>query len=254
MGPATASTAAVRGPQAKTANRSPGEEPEVLAGGRYRLLRFLGEGAKNRVHLARDSRLDRNVAIAFVKSEGLDMTRVRREAEAMGRLGDHPNIVTVHDVDEEDGRVYLVCQYIDGGDLDRKLADNDGHRLSIDRTLAITEQVCAALQHAHESGIVHRDLKPGNVWLTAGGDAKLGDFGLAVALDRTRITHDGAMVGTATYMPPEQAVGGSASPRSDLYSLGAMLYEMLTGRPPFVGDDSVAIISQHLNVRPVAPS
>jgi tetratricopeptide (TPR) repeat protein len=254
MGAVVPSTPIAHASHAKTTDHSATGEPEALAGGRYRLLRFLGEGAKKRVHLARDSRLDREVAIAFVKSDGLDLIRVRREAEAMGRLGDHPNIVTVHDVDEEDGRIYLVCQYIDGGDLDQKLAESDGHRFSIDEALGITEQICAALQHAHDRDIVHRDLKPGNVWLTASGDAKLGDFGLAMALDRSRITHEGAMVGTATYMPPEQAVGGRASPRSDLYSLGAMLYEMLTGRPPFVGDDSVAIISQHLNVRPVAPS
>jgi class 3 adenylate cyclase len=226
----------------------------VLAGGRYQLVRFLGEGAKKRVHLARDNRLDRDVAIAFVKNEGLDMVRVRREAEAMGRLGDHPNIVTVHDVDDEKGRVYLVCQYIAGGDLDQKLASADHHRLPIDQALGIAVQICGALEHAHKSDIVHRDLKPGNVWLTAEGDAKLGDFGLAVALDRTRITQDGTMVGTATYMPPEQAVGGQVTPRSDLYALGAMLYEMIAGRPPFVGDDSVAVISQHLNTRPVAPT
>ncbi len=228
--------------------------PPVLAGGRYELVRFLGEGAKKRVHLARDTRLDRDVAIAFVKSEGLDMARVRREAEAMGRLGDHPNIVTVHDVDDEKGRVYLVCQYIAGGDLDHKLAAADNHRLPIDEALGIATQICGALEHAHNSDIVHRDLKPGNVWLTPEGDAKLGDFGLAVALDRTRITQDGTMVGTATYMPPEQAVGGQVTPRSDLYALGAMLYEMIAGRPPFVGDDSVAVISQHLNTRPVAPT
>ncbi len=182
--------------------------PRILAGGRYELVRFLGEGAKKRVHLARDTRLDRDVAIAFVKSEGLDMARVRREAEAMGRLGDHPNIVTVHDVDDERGQVYLVCQFIAGGDLDHKLAAADAHRLPIEDTLRIATQICGALEHAHKSGIVHRDLKPGNVWLTPEGDAKLGDFGLAVALDRTRITQDGTMVGTATYMPPEQAVGG----------------------------------------------
>jgi class 3 adenylate cyclase/tetratricopeptide (TPR) repeat protein len=217
-------------------------------------VRFLGEGAKKRVHLAHDSRLDRDVAIAFVKSEGLDMARVRREAEAMGRLGDHANIVTVHDVADEKGRVYLVCQYVAGGDLDHKLAAAEAHRLPIDDALRIATQICGALEHAHASGIVHRDLKPGNVWLTAEGDAKLGDFGLAVALDRTRITQDGTMVGTATYMPPEQAVGGVVTPRSDLYALGAMLYELVVGRPPFVGDDSVAVISQHLNTRPVAPT
>ncbi|MBW2291351.1 MAG: protein kinase, partial [Deltaproteobacteria bacterium] len=228
--------------------------PSSLAKGRYRLIRFLGEGAKKRVHLAHDTRLDRDVAIAFVKSEGIDMARVKREAESMGRLGDHPAIVTVHDVDDEDGQVYLVCQYIAGGDLDHRLAQAESHRIPLSEALMIGEQIAGALEHAHESGIVHRDIKPGNVWLTAEGDAKLGDFGLAVALDRTRITQEGTMVGTATYMPPEQAVGGEVTARSDLYALGAMLYEMLTGRPPFVGDDSVAVISQHLNTRPVAPS
>jgi class 3 adenylate cyclase len=230
------------------------DEPDVLAGGRYQLQRFLGEGAKKRVHLARDTRLGREVAIAIIKSEGLDLVRVRREAEAMGRLGDHPNVVTVHDVVEEGPRVYLVCQYMAGGDLEQRLAQADGHRLSVDDALTISEQLCAALGHAHANGIVHRDLKPGNVWLSEEGAVKLGDFGLAVSLDRTRLTQDGTMVGTATYMPPEQAVGGDVTPRSDLYSLGAMLYEMLTGRPPFLGDDSVAVISQHLNTRPVAPS
>jgi class 3 adenylate cyclase len=232
----------------------PAAEPGSLASGRYELKRFLGEGAKKRVHLARDTRLDRDVAIAFVKSEGLDLARVRREAEAMGRLGDHANIVTVHDVDEREGRVYLVCEYVAGGDLEQHLGDREGHRLPVEETLDVAEQLCAALGHAHGQGIVHRDLKPSNIWLAGDGTIKLGDFGLAVALDRTRITQEGAMVGTATYMAPEQAVGGSVTPRSDLYALGATLYELLTGRPPFVGDDSVAVISQHLNTRPVAPS
>jgi class 3 adenylate cyclase len=249
--PASSSAA----PAARAAAPLPGEGvPDALAAGRYRLQRFLGEGAKKRVHLAHDTRLDRDVAIAFIKSEGLDLVRVRREAEAMGRLGDHPNIVTVYDVDEEAGRVYLVCQFMAGGDLDHLLEAADGRRLPVDETLAVAEQLCRALAHAHANGIVHRDLKPGNVWLAADGSVKLGDFGLAVALDRTRITQEGAMVGTATYMPPEQAVGGDVTASSDLYALGAVLYELLVGRPPFVGDDSVAVISQHLNTRPVAPS
>jgi class 3 adenylate cyclase len=230
------------------------DAPTTLAGGRYQLQRFLGEGAKKRVHLARDTRLDRDVAIAFIKSEGLDLVRVRREAEAMGRLGDQRNIVTVYDVDEEGSQVYLVSQYMAGGDLERRLDAAEGHRLPIEESLDLVVQLCDALAHAHAHGIIHRDLKPGNVWLAEDGTAKLGDFGLAVALDRTRITQDGSMVGTATYMPPEQAVGGEVTPRSDLYSLGALCYEMLAGRPPFVGDDSVAVISQQLNTRPVAPS
>src|SRR5206468_3547424 len=109
-------------------------------------------------------------------------------------------------------------------------------------------------EHAHTLGIIHRDVKPGNVWLTSGGVAKLGDFGLAVAVDRSRMTQAGMMVGTVSYMPPEQATGGEVTARSDLYSLGAMLYELVTGRPPFIGDESVAIITQHLNTPPVAPS
>src|SRR5207253_2700712 len=128
------------------------------------------------------------------------------------------------------------------------------HRVSVEAALRIADQVCQGLEYAHSHGIVHRDLKPGNVWLTEDGTAKLGDFGLAVALDRSRLTQAGMMVGTVAYMPPEQAVGGKVEPRSDLYSLGAMLYELVTGRPPFVGEESVAIISQHLNTPPVSPS
>src|SRR5204863_4645407 len=153
-----------------------------------------------------------------------------------------------------DGQPYLVSQLMGGGDVEGLIARADDHRLPLEQAVGIGEQVCRGLQHAHAHGIVHRDLKPGNVWLTADGTAKLGDFGLAVALGRTRLTQAGMMVGTVAYMPPEQATGGQVTPRSDLYSLGAMLYELVTGRPPFVGDESVAIITQHLNVPPVAPS
>ena len=114
--------------------------------------------------------------------------------------------------------------------------------------------MCLGLEFAHSHGIVHRDLKPGNVWLTAEGTAKIGDFGLAFPSDRSRLTEEGMMVGTASYMSPEQVMGGEVTPRSDLYSLGAMLYEMVTGRPPFVGDNNVAIIGQHINTPPVAPT
>jgi len=179
-----------------------------------------------------------------------------------------------------------------GGDVEGLIEKAPGHRPPLKRTLEIGIQVCRGLEFAHSHGIVHRDLKPGNVWLTgAAGNwqqatgvgvplspagegqgrgesraarqawadadqpvAKLGDFGLAVALDRSRLTQAGMMVGTVAYMPPEQALGGEVTPGSDLYSLGAMLYEMVTGRPPFIGDESVAIITQHLNAAPVSPS
>ena len=218
---------------------------------------FLGEGGKKRVYLAHDSRLDRDVAIGVIKTEGLDaegLTRVRREAQAMGRLGDNPHIVTVLDIPEEDGQPYIVMEHMDGGSLEDLLQQAESHRLAIDEGLRLASQVCQALEHAHERGIIHRDVKPGNIWLTQGGTAKLGDFGLAVALDRSRLTREGMMVGTTSYMPPEQALGGEVTPRSDLYALGCLLYEMVAGQPPFLGGDSVAVISQHINTAPVAPT
>ncbi len=231
--------------------------PTSFASGRYQVRSFLGEGGRKRVYLAHDTRLDRDVALAVIKTEGLDdagLARVHNEAQAMARLGDHPNVVTVHDVGDEGSQPYIVSQYMAGGSAEDLVAKADEHRLPLDQTLRLAEQVCRALEHAHRLGIVHRDLKPGNVWLTADGTAKLGDFGLAVALDRSRLTMEGMMLGTVAYMPPEQALGGDSTPKADLYSLGCMLYELVTGRPPFIGDDPTAIISQHINQPPVAPS
>ena len=231
--------------------------PAAFADGRYQVQRFLGEGGKKRVYLAHDSRLDRDVAIGVIKTEGLDaegLTRVRREAQAMGRLGDNPYIVTVLDIPEEDGQPYIVMEHMDGGSLEDLLQQAESHRLAIEQGLRLADQVCQALEHAHERGIIHRDVKPGNIWLTRDGTAKLGDFGLAVALDRSRLTREGMMVGTTSYMPPEQALGGDVTPRSDLYAFGCLLYEMVAGQPPFLGGDSVAVISQHINTAPVAPT
>jgi serine/threonine-protein kinase len=233
------------------------EIPASFASGRYTVKRFLGEGGKKKVYLAHDATLDRDVAFALIKTDGLDDTsreRIAREAQAMGRLGSHPHIVTVFDLGEEMGRPYMVTELMGGGDVEGVIEKAPEHKLPLPQALAIAEQVLQGLEFAHGKGIVHRDLKPGNVWLTADGVAKIGDFGLAVAIDRTRLTQAGMMVGTVSYMPPEQATGGEVTPRSDLYSLGAMLYEMVTGRPPFVGDEAVAIIGQHLNTPPVAPS
>ena len=221
------------------------------------MQRFLGEGGRKRVYLAHDTRLDRDVAFAVIKTEGLDeagLSRVRREAQAMGRLGDHPHIVNIHDIGEDAGQPFIVSQYMAGGALEDLLREQEGHRLPLDRALTLATQISEGLAYAHGQGIIHRDIKPGNVWLTREGTAKLGDFGLAVALDRSRLTMAGTMVGTASYMPPEQALGGQADARSDLYSLGCVLYEMLAGRPPFLADDTLSIISQHVNAPPLAPS
>ncbi len=229
----------------------------TYAGGRYEIRRLLGEGGKKQVYLAHDTRLERDVALAVLKTDGLDeagLARVRREARAMGRLGDHPHVVTVHDLGEEEGRPYIVSQYMAGGSMADLLGRSKTGRLPIAQALSLSEQICAALDHAHSRGVIHRDLKPDNVWLSPDGTAKLGDFGLALALDRSRLTLEGMMVGTVAYMAPEQALGRAQDARADLYALGAMLYELVTGRPPFLGDDAVAIISQHINTPPVAPS
>jgi predicted ATPase/class 3 adenylate cyclase len=226
--------------------------PDSFAGGRYAVRRFLGEGGRKRVYLAHDEKLKRDVAISVIKTDGLDaagLSRVHREAEAMAKLGDQPNIVTIYDVGDDNGQPYIVSQYmacgaVDGLDLP----------MSAERTIAIGKDACRGLAHAHKHGVVHRDLKPGNVWLSADGAAEIGDFGLAVALEQSRLTMGGMLVGTVAYMPPEQALGSETTTRADLYSLGCMFYEMITGRPPFVSDNPSAVISQHINTPPVAPS
>jgi len=233
------------------------EQPTSFANGRYQVERFLGEGGKKKVYLAHDTTLDREVAFALIKTEGLDETsriRIQREAQAMGRLGSHPHIVTVFDLGEEADQPFMVTELMGGGDVEGLIEDAPSHLLPIEQAVKIAKETCRGLEFAHSRGIVHRDLKPGNVWLTADGVSKIGDFGLAVSLDRSRLTQEGMMVGTVFYMPPEQAMGGEVTPKSDLYSVGAMLYEMVTGRPPFLGDDSIAIIGQHINTPPVAPT
>ncbi|MCH8349692.1 MAG: protein kinase, partial [Chloroflexi bacterium] len=232
-------------------------QPTSFASGRYQVKGLLGEGGKKKVYLAHDTTLDREVAFALIKTEGLDDTsraRIQREAQAMGRLGSHQHIVTVFDLGQEQDQPYMVTELMGGGDVEGLIEKATDHRLPLEQAIKIAQETCRGLEFAHSRGIVHRDLKPGNVWLTSDGVAKIGDFGLAVSLDRSRLTTEGMMVGTVSYMPPEQAMGGEVTPRSDLYSLGAMLYEMVTGRPPFLGDDAVAIIGQHINTPPVSPT
>ncbi|MEW6184977.1 MAG: protein kinase, partial [Thermodesulfobacteriota bacterium] len=231
--------------------------PSSFSNGRYQVKKFLGEGGKKKVYLAHDTVLDRDVAFALIKTEKLDQAsrqRISREAKAMGKLGDHPNIVGIHDMGEEEGQPYVVLPLMPGGDVEGLIEKAPERRLPIEQAITIIKSVCKGLEYAHVKGIIHRDLKPGNVWLTADGTARIGDFGLALAVELSRLTQEGMMVGTYYYMPPEQAMGGEVTVKADLYSLGAMLYEMVTGRPPFTGDDSVAIIGQHINTPPVSPS
>jgi serine/threonine protein kinase len=231
--------------------------PESFVDGRYQVVRLIGEGSSKTVFLAHDNKIDRDVAFALIKTEGLDASgreRISREARAMGKLGDNPYVVSIYDVGEERGQPYIVSQFMAGGSVDDLLRRSGNHRLFASDAMRIASDVCRALDYAHSRGIIHRDLKPANVWLTGDGTTKLGDFGLAIASDRTRLTAAGMIVGTAAYMPPEQALGKPLDARSDLYSLGAMLYEMVTGQPPFRGDDVLSVIAQHINAAPEAPS
>ena len=173
--------------------------PQSAGAGRYRVERLIGEGARKRVYLARDTTLDRDVALAFVKVEGLDdagRTRVDREAQSMARLGVHENVVAVFDAGSEDGQPFLVQDYMGGGDLGSVVGD--GRQLPPERVIALATDITRGPRFIHDAKIVHRDLKPGNVFLDDAGTPKIGDFGLAVAIDRTRLTQESAMLGTPT--------------------------------------------------------
>lgn len=229
-------------------------EGASIGDGRFVVESYLGEGANKKVYLAVDRNTERKVALALVKIEGMDesdLRRVQRESQAMADLSHHPNVVSILDIGEESGRPYLVTEYLEGGDVEALIDHEEGNRLTLERVIEIGLDVCAGLRAAHEIGIIHRDLKPGNIWLSADGTAKLGDFGLATMVDKSRVTTTGTILGTAAYMPPEIAMGGGrqADARSDLYSLGATLYDMLAGAPPFEGAME-SVISQHINTPP----
>ena len=225
--------------------------------GRYEIIGDLGRGGRKHVYLARDRESDDSeVAVAVFETEGIAetaVTRARREAQAMERLGRHAHIVSVLASGEDAGRPYMVSEYMPGGDVAGLLADQPSGRIDPERAIGIAADICLALEHAHARGIVHRDLKPANIWIGDDGNARLGDFGLAATERRSREAAEGLLVGTVAYLPPEQALGRRVDARADLYSLGAVLYEMVTGQPPFPGDDAVAIISRHVNAEPVPP-
>jgi serine/threonine-protein kinase len=231
-------------------------EPTVF-NGRYELHRRLGRGGMAEVFLARDLQLDRPVAVKVLFTQFAHdpafVARFRREAQAAANLN-HPNIVSVFDWGQEHGTYYIVMEYVDG----RTLADivrNDGP-LPPERAVDVAMDVAAALGHAHAAGVLHRDIKPGNILVTPTGRVKVADWGIGRAMDAAaeeNLTQTGAVMGTATYFSPEQAQGLSLDPRSDLYSLGVVLYESLTGRPPFQGDSPVAIAYKHVQEQPPPP-
>ncbi|MGA6946882.1 MAG: serine/threonine-protein kinase, partial [Solirubrobacterales bacterium] len=185
----------------------PADVPIEIAG-RYRVKRFLGQGGRKRVYLSDDTATGTEVAVALFDTEGVGaaiQARTRREAEAMRKLGDHPQVVTVLDTGEEDGNPFIVSRYMPGGDVEGLLTAAGG-RLEVQRAVEIAADVTRALEHTHARGVVHRDLKPANVWIDDDGHARLGDFGLATTEARSRVA-GGTLVGTVAYLPPEQALG-----------------------------------------------
>jgi beta-lactam-binding protein with PASTA domain/predicted Ser/Thr protein kinase len=230
---------------------------EVLAG-RYELHRQLATGGSADVFLARDQLLNRPVAVkvlnATLSEDQAFVERLRREAQLVASLN-HQNIVGVFDQGEQDGAPFIVMEYVNGRSL-AEILRSEGH-LHPDRAATIAVDVAAALDAAHRQGMVHMDVKPGNVLITAEGQVKLADFGIAKALNEgseTDLTAEGGTVmGTATYLSPEQAQGHKVGPRSDVYSLAVLLYEMMTGRPPFIGDTPADIARKHVEEAPQAP-
>jgi serine/threonine-protein kinase len=210
-------------------------EGDVIAG-RYPLEGRLGFGGMSTVHLAFDMRLERRVAVKLLAEHLADdptfVSRFQREAQAAARLV-HPNIVQIFDsgLDDQSGRHFIVMEYIEGCSCAEILRD-DGW-VEVDQAIAIVEQACAGLHYAHRHGVVHRDVKPGNLLRSRDGEVKLADFGIAKATEQSSITQVGSVLGTAAYLAPEQARGEEAGPRADLYALGVVAYQLISGRLPY---------------------
>jgi len=225
--------------------------------GRYEVLSELGQGAMGVVYKAKDPLIDRIVAI---KTINLGMAqeekeeyegRFYQEAKAAGRLN-HPNIVTIYDVGKSEDIAYIAMEFLQGRELRDVLRENDG-LLPVDQVLDMVAQVASGLAYAHEHGIVHRDIKPSNIMLIRDGHIKITDFGIARMASSAIRTQTGMVLGSPKYMSPEQVLGKEIDQRSDIFSLGVMLYEMLTGEAPFVGDNVNSIMFQTLNLVPAAP-
>src|SRR3954470_3694635 len=215
--------------------------------GRYKVLEMIGGGGMANVYLAHDMILDRDVAVKmlrldFANSEEF-IRRFHREAQSATSLA-HPNIVSIYDVGEEESIYYIVMEHVKGQTLKEYIQTNSP--VPIEEALLIMEQITSAISHAHQNHIIHRDIKPQNILLDQRGIVKITDFGIAMALSATSITQTNSVLGSVHYLSPEQARGGVANHKSDIYSLGIVMFELLTGRLPFSGESAVSIALKHL--------
>lgn len=234
-------------------------KPGYILGNRYKIIRPLGEGGMANVYLAHDLVLDRDVSVKLLRLDLRDdpqtKKRFQREAMAATQLND-PNIVGVYDVGEEHGMQYMVMQYVEGTDLKKYIATH--YPIPLPQVIDIMEQVLSAVESAHEHGIIHRDLKPSNILIDQNKNLKITDFGIATASFDNSLTQTNTLVGSVHYLSPEQARGSVATKRSDIYSLGIILFELLTGKVPFEGENAVSIALKHFkdqipSVRSVNP-
>lgn len=217
-----------------------------MINGRYKVIGNVGSGGMANVFLAHDLILDRDVAVKVLRFDFLDdkaaIRRFQREALASSELV-HPNIVGVYDVGEEDGRQYLVMEYVKGTDLKKYIQQN--YPIPLENVVIIMRQILAAISLAHEHRIIHRDLKPQNILMDEDGNVKIADFGIAIALSETSLTQTNTLLGSVHYLSPEQARGSMATRQSDIYALGIILYELLSGSVPFEGESAVSIALKH---------
>lgn len=215
--------------------------------GRYKILKMIGGGGMANVYLAHDMILDRDVAVKMLRLDFANdeefIRRFHREAQSATSLA-HPNIVSIYDVGEENDLYYIVMEYVDGQTLKQYILQNSP--IPTETALEIMQQLTSAISHAHQNDIVHRDIKPHNILLDKNGNVKVTDFGIAMALSATSITQTNSVLGSVHYLSPEQARGGMANKKSDIYSLGIVMFEMLTGRLPFSGESAVSIALKHL--------
>jgi eukaryotic-like serine/threonine-protein kinase len=230
-------------------------QPDTLLNNRYRLVERIGEGGMAAVYRAVDTRLGRNVAVKVLHPEYARdqpfLQRFQQEAEFAASLGAHPNIVAIYDIGQDDALHYIVMELVEGRDL--KDIIRERAPLEVPEAFSIGAQVASALDFAHKRGLIHRDIKPQNIMVTDAGIAKVTDFGIARSLSASQLTRTGMVIGTAHYFSPEQAQGMPAAPPSDIYSLGIVVYEMITGHLPFDADSPIAVAMQHLHSEPPPP-